>query len=87
MPAREQVFARSAAVRTSSLRYPKAQIAAGLFAGLFLGYYCVRPSLSSRSPRLRSTLEHVPGDLSVSHVNHFFAATRRAWGMARRTTS
>jgi hypothetical protein len=61
-------------MRASSLRYPKAQIAAGLLAGLYLGYACTRPRARPRIP-LAS-----PGH-DLCAVAQFFKATRRAWNI------
>ena len=70
-------------MRASSLRYPKAQIAAGLLTGIVLGYVC------SRSPQARVAPPDMPdvGDMTEDHVVRFFSATRRAWGLSRRLLS
>jgi len=71
-------------MRVSSLRYPKTQIAAGLFAWLCLGYFCSRSSLSSD---LSSSRAYATGDLPAFHLNRFFSATRCAWDVKRRITN
>jgi hypothetical protein len=63
-------------MRVPALRYPKAPIAAGLLAGVVLGYACIRPR---PNPCIRHPA--IEGELLAMDVAAFFKATRRAWNM------
>lgn len=67
---------RSVTMRVPALRYPKAPIAAGLLAGIVLGYACIR---TRPNPCIRHPV--VEGALLAIDVAAFFKATRRAWNM------
>lgn len=59
--------------------YSKAHIAAGLFAGIALGYVCSRHT-GSHPPR-RLLRPYASGDLAAIDVTQFLRATRRSWNI------
>jgi len=63
-------------MRVTPLRYPTAKIAAGLFAGIALGY-CIQRRSPTKRQRLPSPSSS--DDLSMADVARFFKLTRRAW--------